>query len=280
MRFNYRLMNVFTCGHERLSGNPLCVFEDAEGLTAQQMQALALQFNLSETSFILPSSTATARARYFTPMYELPFAGHPTLGTAYVVRSLHPTGNVITLELTVGVIPVTVDNDRWELQANAPTSKQPVATRAQLARALGIGASDIGDGALWLNAGTEQLIVPLNSESAARRVKISPDAFHDVTHEGGHAAIYVFADSGNDRLFSRFFFSKSNAIAEDPATGSATANLGGWFLAQAARGPLSKTISQGELVGRPSTLALRIDARQQIFVAGAVVELGRGFIDL
>src|SRR5689334_7347265 len=80
MRF--RIVNVFTVGGDRLSGNPLCVFEDARGLTDDQMQALARQLNLSETTFILPSQTATAHVRIFTPAFEMPFAGHPTLGTA------------------------------------------------------------------------------------------------------------------------------------------------------------------------------------------------------
>jgi predicted PhzF superfamily epimerase YddE/YHI9 len=81
------LVNVFTRGREPLSGNPLCVFEDGRGLDAATMQALARQFNLSETTFILPSETAAARVRIFTPSYEMQFAGHPTLGTAHVCRA-------------------------------------------------------------------------------------------------------------------------------------------------------------------------------------------------
>jgi PhzF family phenazine biosynthesis protein len=84
--YRYRLVNVFAAAP--LEGNPLCVFEDARGLDETTMQALALQFNLSETTFILPSDNATARVRIFTPTFEMPFAGHPTLGTAHVVRSL------------------------------------------------------------------------------------------------------------------------------------------------------------------------------------------------
>jgi PhzF family phenazine biosynthesis protein len=82
MRLSYRLVNVFTQTAGRLTGNPLCVFEDGLGLSDEQMLALALQFNLSETTFILPTDEAHARVRIFTPGYEMPFAGHPTLGTA------------------------------------------------------------------------------------------------------------------------------------------------------------------------------------------------------
>lgn len=84
----YRIVNVFTIGADKFSGNPLCVFEDGRGLTEVTMHALALQFNLSETTFILPSERAMAKVRIFTPAFEMPFAGHPTLGTAHVVRAL------------------------------------------------------------------------------------------------------------------------------------------------------------------------------------------------
>src|SRR5881296_4360072 len=101
----YRLLNVFTLGRDRLSGNPLCVFEDGRGLDSMTMQALARQFNLSETTFIFPSEKASAAVRIFTPNYEMPFAGHPTLGTAHVVRSLTDAGAALTFERKAGVIP-------------------------------------------------------------------------------------------------------------------------------------------------------------------------------
>jgi len=88
MELRYRILNVFTNNGEKLSGNPLAVVEDGSGLEVTQMQALARQFNLSETTFILPSKRAAALVRIFTPAYEMPFAGHPTLGTAHVCRAL------------------------------------------------------------------------------------------------------------------------------------------------------------------------------------------------
>src|ERR1700757_4720473 len=115
--FSYRIVNVFTQGGMPLSGNPLCVFERAQALDEAMMQALALQFNLSETSFILPSARATAAVRIFTPRYEMPFAGHPTLGTAHVCRALGLGGDELTLEMQAGVITVRARADRWTLQA-------------------------------------------------------------------------------------------------------------------------------------------------------------------
>jgi len=280
MRLAFRLVNVFTRDGGRLTGNPLAVFEDGNGLDAATMQALALQFNLSETTFILPSDKADAAVRIFTPDYEMPFAGHPTLGTAHVVRSLKSLANEVTLSLQVGVIPVVADGDRWELGANAATWRQPQSGRAQIARALGLSESDIAEGALWVNAGSEQLIVPLAGADAVRRVKVSAEALGEVTRDGPRAQVYVFADAGDGSLLARFFFTKGGSLAEDPATGSATANLGGWYLARNVPAPLKRTISQGEMAGRPSTLHLRIDAERRVFVAGEVVELGRGTIEL
>src|SRR5712671_6661439 len=91
--FAFRIVNVFA--EERVAGNPLAVFENARGLSDNEMQALALQFNLSETTFILPSDVADARVRIFTPTFEMPFAGHPTLGTAHVVRALGGGGDAL-----------------------------------------------------------------------------------------------------------------------------------------------------------------------------------------
>src|SRR6202521_1231299 len=115
--YAYRIVNVFTQGRAPLSGNPLCVFEQAQTLDAARMQALALQFNLSETTFILPSERASARVRIFTPSYEMPFAGHPTLGTAHVCRALGLGANSLRLEMLAGVVPVDAHGNRWTLTA-------------------------------------------------------------------------------------------------------------------------------------------------------------------
>lgn len=280
MKLSYRLINVFTQNGGRLTGNPLCVFEDGTGLTTEQMQALALQFNLSETTFIIASDKADARVRIFTPSYEMPFAGHPTLGTSHVVRSLKRLQNQVKLELNVGVIPVTAKGNRWELRANVAQSRQPKASRSELAAALGLQEKDMGAPALWVNSGSEQLIVPLASEAAVRGVQISFEALARVTNDGVRAQAYVFAETAKDTLLSRFFFSKEKSLLEDPATGSATANLGGWYLANSALLPLSKVISQGEMAGRPSTLRLRIDTERNVFVEGEVIEIGAGYVEL
>jgi len=280
MRLNYRILNVFARGGERLSGNPLCVFEDGRGLDAATMQALALQFNLSETTFILPSAHADARVRIFTPGYEMPFAGHPTLGTAHVVRELFHRGDELRLEMLAGVIPVHARGDAWEFCANPATTRAPRASASALAEALGLDAADIAAPALWVNSGSEQLIVPLASAEAVRRARVAIAGLRQATADGPRAQVYVFARCDDASVRARFFFTKDESVLEDPATGSATANLGGWLLATGADLPLEVQIAQGEQAGRPSALRLRIGADGRVFVAGEVDELGRGYVEL
>lgn len=277
--YAYRLVNVFTQAHAVLSGNPLCVFERAQSLDTARMQALALQFNLSETTFILPSEHANARVRIFTPSYEMPFAGHPTLGTAHVCRALGLGGDRLTLEVPAGIIPVRASANRWTLQAKAPTWREVEEPRFTLAQVLGLDKEDIAERPLWVNVGTEQLIVPLASEAAVRRVRVRPDLLAQLTSAQGQSMAYVFAPAGLG-LLARFFFPQGTGVIEDPATGSATANLGGWCLAMGRMLPCEFEISQGEFVGRPSSLRLRVDAERQIHVSGEVIELGRGSINL
>jgi trans-2,3-dihydro-3-hydroxyanthranilate isomerase len=276
---SYRIVNVFTQGDDPFSGNPLCVFESGAALDTARMQALALQFNLSETTFILPSERANARVRIFTPNYEMRFAGHPTLGTAHVCRALGLAKDDLTLEMQAGIIPVRASGRRWTLQANAPSWREVPEPRSTLATMLGLDESEIGDRPLWVNAGTEQLVVPLTSEASVRRTKVNGDLLSQLKREEGAKMAYVFAPAAG-RLLARFFFPQGAAVLEDPATGSATANLGGWCLAVGRLLPCEFEISQGEYTGRPSTLFLRVAADRSIFVSGDVIELGRGTVTL
>lgn len=291
----YRLLNVFTRGAELLSGNPLCVFENGAAFDGPTMQALARQFNLSETTFILPSSRGSARVRIFTPSYEMPFAGHPTLGTAHVCRALGLGGNELMLEMTAGVIPVSAEADRWTLKANAPTWREVAESREAIAAMLGLEPRDVGDRPLWVSTGREQLIVPLTREEAVRRARPQPDLLSRFVSEEGGSMAYVFAprstadspsassSAATERrefLLSRFFFPQGPAVLEDPATGSATANLGGWCIAVDRERPCRFEIAQGEQTGRPSILYLDVDADRQVRVSGHVIEIGRGTITL
>src|ERR1700677_2425927 len=277
---SFRIVNVFTQNRGALTGNPLFVFENGAEFDTRVMQALARQFNLSETTFILPSLRADARVRIFTPTYEMPFAGHPTLGSAHVCRALGLGGESLRLEMQAGLIPVHAQGDRWTLTAPTPTWREVEEPRAVLAQALGLNEADIGERPLWVKAGKEQLIVPLASKDAVRRAAPQPEALRRIRSEDGIGMAYVFSLEGSRSALARFFFPQGPAVLEDPATGSATANFGGWCLATQLELPVELQISQGEYVGRPSTLHLQVTAAREILVGGDVIELGRGVVNI
>jgi PhzF family phenazine biosynthesis protein len=276
--YRFRLVNVFA--ETRLGGNPLAVFEDGRGLDDATMQALALQFNLSETTFILPSEQATARVRIFTPSFEMPFAGHPTLGSAHVVRALKNCGDAVTLEMTAGLIPVNASADRWQLSANAPRHRPAAVTRADLAATLGISPADIAGDPLWVDTGSEQLVIPLASADAIDRCQPDPALLARHCRNDSRAMAYVWAENGDGRAKVRFFFPKLGGLCEDPGTGSACANLGGYLLATGRPLPLRWSLDQGEHVGRPCVLSLTVGTDGAIRVGGRVVEIGCGTITL
>jgi trans-2,3-dihydro-3-hydroxyanthranilate isomerase len=280
MAHAFRIVNVFTVDDDRFSGNPLCVFEDARGLTGDQMQALARQMNLSETTFVLPATgTADARVRIFTPGFEMPFAGHPTLGTASVVAAGRAA---VTLEMLAGTVPVTTDGQAWTLRAaKAPVTRPVDATRVELARMLGLPDDAIDDEPLWVNTGVEQLVIPVASADLVRSAKPVPELIerHGFSDTRQEAMAYLVARGPGDWTV-RFFFTSQGAVIEDPATGSACANLGGWMIARDQPRPMTATLRQGDAVGRPSRLGLRVDRDNAIFVTGSVIELGRGSVDV
>ncbi|WP_442782516.1 PhzF family phenazine biosynthesis protein [Collimonas fungivorans] len=283
--YAFRLLNVFA--ESTFGGNQLCVFEDARGMDDATMQALALQFNLSETTFILPSEHATARVRVFTPGYEMRFAGHPTLGTAHVVRDLFNTGDTLSLEFTAGLVPVSAEGDVWTLTApqNGGLKTAPAnLTQAEMAALLGLNEDDLLAAPVWIDTGADQLLVALRSTDAVRRT--SPDSAHlDAWPESSleRKTVYVFAFDPDrpGRVLSRYFFSKQGGgVAEDPGTGSACANLGGWLVVNGHALPAQYEIEQGEAVQRPCLLRLKVSADRAIQVGGKVIEIGRGRISL
>jgi PhzF family phenazine biosynthesis protein len=281
----FRIVNVFTQGAAPFTGNALCVFENGGSLSDQEMQALARQFNLSETTFVLPSTRAAARVRIFTPDYEMPFAGHPTLGSAHVCRALNLGGDSYVLETTAGLVPVQAQGDRWTLKALSATWRELEVSRNELAEALGVEARDIGERPLWVKAGKEQLVVPLTSTDAVRRAAPVPAKLKNIRNDEEQSMAYVFCRGGPDSkdsgaALARFFFPAGGAILEDPATGSATANFGGWCLAMQQPLPVKLKISQGEMAGRPSWLYLEVTPEREILVGGDVVEIGGGTINL
>jgi len=282
--YAFRLLNVFA--ESTFGGNPLCVFEDARGMDDATMQALAVQFNLSETTFVLPSDRAHARVRIFTPGYEMAFAGHPTLGTAHVVRDLLDAGDDLALEFKAGVVNVNARDDVWTFTAphvGMPKTAPCELSDARTAALLGLAPDDLLAPPIWVDTGADQLLVALKDADAVRRAR--PDsACLDIwpTSSLGRKTAYVFAFDAErpGTVVSRYFFVKQGGISEDPGTGSACANLGGWLLAANRDLPAAFQVEQGEAVGRPCLLRLSVSAKGEIGVGGRVIELGRGVINV
>jgi trans-2,3-dihydro-3-hydroxyanthranilate isomerase len=185
----------------------------------------------------------------------------------------------VTLEMKAGIVPVTSARDTWTLRAAKQPVTRPVdATRAELARMVSLPDDAVCDEPLWVNTGSEQLVIPIRSGDLVRAARPVVELItkHGYTDARSEAMAYLWAPDGT----VRFFFTQHGAVIEDPATGSACANLGGWFVARGHELPVEMTLRQGDAVARPSQLGLRVDADRAIHVTGSVVELGSGTLDL
>ena len=281
MDLTFELLNVFGIEGDPFSGNPLCVFTEAAQVSDGDMQAWARQFNLSETTFLTEHDVAgEAKVRIFTPRHEMPFAGHPSLGTADVVAGLVGAGcDRVHLTMPAGRVPLERVEGGWRLRA-LPSTTRPAGMRVDdIAAALGIEEHVVvGPDASWVDSGVEQLLVRLDSVAAVRAC--APDAalVSRVLGPARHGAdVFVWAWTGPMTVEARFFFTQDASLVEDPATGSAGANLGGWLAQRGAR-DISVDVSQGAGVGRPSRLRLEIDSDGAVHVGGRVDRVGAGTV--
>ncbi|MFT3709796.1 MAG: PhzF family phenazine biosynthesis protein [Archangium sp.] len=277
-RVDFQVVNVFA--ETRFGGNQLAVIEDASKLHESELMAICQQFNLSETTFIFPARNGgAARVRIMSPDGEMSFAGHPTLGTAWVVRGLKRAGENFSLELNVGPIPVRAEGDVWELKANAGTSRA-APNNASLAQMLKVQEHALLPGAKWMNTGSEQLLIPMRDPQALAAVKPDLDGLRVYgSNKDGRANVSLFVIHGSS-VTSRYFWVNHSEIREDPGTGSACANLGAWMLERGTKGPATWRVEQGHATGRVNHLRLRIDEQNGVYVAGRVIPVMRGTLEL
>lgn len=285
------IVDVFT--ERRFGGNQLAVVLDADDLSTEAMQQIALETNFSETTFVTSRELGPSGypVRIFTPGQELPFAGHPTLGTAWVIRRHVAESEPASVALSLGVGRVPVTFERASDGAEAvwftapPIEFGPSCAPDRMASALGLTADDIDRRApvQQLSAGIVVVIVPVRSKAALDRCRLDVDRFASLAAEGFRPFVYVFCAEpempGND-MAARFFF-EANGIREDPATGSATACLGRYLLVHGflGAGDVNVRIEQGAAVGRPSLLMLQAseqDGLPVIRVGGGVVPVMDG----
>jgi trans-2,3-dihydro-3-hydroxyanthranilate isomerase len=299
MRLPFYTLDVFT--DRAFGGNPLGVFPDAAHLPTDLMQRIAGEMNLSETVFLGPPETpqGTARVRIFTPKVEIPFAGHPTVGTALFLAGrlgpsrAHAGETRVLLEENVGLVPVDV---RFEdgrpvfarLTTAQPSEHRPARhTPAELAAMVGLEAADVcpdGFPAEMVSCGLPYYIVPVRSVDAVRRAVLDLGLWR--TMLGGtwahHVYLVAMEAEGEEADVRVRMFAPGSGVAEDPATGSAAAALGGYLAALSGRehGTLSWVAEQGLEVGRPSLLDIEADRARgvttAIRVGGRAVEVLEG----
>ena len=291
--FHYCTCDVFT---DRLfGGNPLAVLTDARGLDAATMQAVAREFNYSETVFVLPPADArhSARLRIFTPGGELPFAGHPTVGTAFVLATVGaaPAAGEVVFEEGVGPVRVTIERHAGAVTACTLTAAQlPVRgavlpARAELAAMLGLDPADLAANAETWSCGVPFAVVPLASVDALARARLNMDHWERLLagHEG--RKMYPVAQTGDDSWRVRMF-APSLGVAEDAATGSAAAAFAGWLVTRqpVPDGTRRWRIQQGEAIGRPSEISLEAEvlngAPAAVRVGGRCVMVSEGELRL
>jgi len=283
MELPFELVNVFALPDQPWTGNALAVFTECSGLDDETMRAIARQMNLAEVTFVEPASEpqVSANVRIFTTTVEMPFAGHPTLGTAHVVHAMQGgIAHEVTLKMRAGLVVVSrVGQSTWQFRTAKHASWKPLASGNEgIARVLGLAVSEIHDAPMWVNTGTEQLIVPLRDAESVRRVMVHPTLMGDLAYSevAGEAVVYVIGPRADGDLEARFFTLSGGSVLEDAATGSACANYGGYLALRGLNGPVDAVVHQGTHVGRPSRLGLRVAAADEIWVRGVVHEVGRG----
>ena len=291
-RLSFVQLDVFST--QPLEGNQLAVFSDGSGLSDAQMQAIAREMNLSETTFVLPRDAATeaehgVRVRIFTVQEELPFAGHPTLGTAFVLRGSTRRAEV-ALDLNVGKIAVRFEEKTGEPAFGEMTQKDPefgvTHDHDAVARAAGLRAGDI-DSSLpiqTISTGVPFTIVPLRGLDAMRELSVNLKSSAEYLERSGGKFIYFVSRETVDptaRLHARMIFYNG----EDPATGSAAGCAAAWMVAHGvARREERVLIEQGMEMHRPSCIFVRAaregDRVVNVRVGGNAVEILRGEIFL
>lgn len=292
-RYSFVTLDVFTA--MRLEGNQLAVFTDARGLSDAEMQALALEMNLSETTFILPRDQATeqergVRVRIFTTDEELPFAGHPTLGTAMVLHSNgHDSGQTVNLDLNVGKIPVQFTM-RDGLPFGQMTQRDPQFgqrhTREDVARAAGISVSDIADDVpcQTVSTGNAFLMAPVKSLEVLQRLAPAWPQMNDYLKKTDAKFFYFIsrqAVNPEAMLQTRMIFYRG----EDPATGSAAGPCAAWAVQYRVIAPEQQAlIEQGVEIKRRSRIYVMAGKEDykvvNIRVGGHAVEVARGELSL
>jgi trans-2,3-dihydro-3-hydroxyanthranilate isomerase len=284
MRVPFLLVDVFT--DRPLAGNQLCVVPDAAGLDGAAMQAIAAEIGFSESTFVLEASGDRYRMRIFTPEREMPFAGHPTLGTAFALASLGRITSPATQVAPAGEFHVKVDVEAGtgSMEQHAPEFGPELDDLERVAGAVGLEPADLDPAKppQPLSTGLRHLLVPARTPEAVARAEMRPREVASLVNETHSDCLYLFAvtpEGAKARLFAPGVVQR-----EDPATGSAAGPCG-CYMAARRLGPMpgSMVIRQGEEAGRPSTIEVTVEPdgdSWSVSVGGGVRIVGSGEFDV
>ncbi len=289
--YDYCTADVFT--DHVFGGNPLAVLLDARGIDDRAMQAIAREFNYSETTFVLPPSDpgCTARVRIFTPGGELPFAGHPTVGTAFILASLGRIASGVTdivFEEAIGPVPVRIDRDGAGrvscctlTAAQQPEFLAAIDDLGAMAAMLGLDAAAVSSTPEVWSCGVPFLVVPLAHVAALAKARLDLECWRNMLAGAVTQKVYLIARAG-DASWRVRMFAPGLGVAEDPATGSAAASLAGWLARHVTTrdGSHRWQILQGQEIGRPSEITLEYEqlgaVARTVRVGGSAVLVARG----
>ncbi len=289
MQRRYRTVDVFT--DQPFGGNPLAVVLDAEGLDTAAMQAVAREFNYSETSFVLPprDPAHTAHVRIFTPGIELPFAGHPNVGTAFVLALEGDPAARMLFEEAAGIVPVDVLHEDGapvgaELTAPQPLQRLGTVVPEAIAECLSLAPADIVGQPVAASMGVAFVLAEVASYDALRRAQCDVAAFaRHFPQAGAHELYFYCPDGGGGFDLHARMFSPLDGIGEDPATGSAAVTLAALLAESGPDGEARLRVEQGRNMGRPSTLVTRVvksgGVVRSAHVGGRCVPVMRGTLD-
>lgn len=312
-RYRFYQADVFT--DRVFTGNALAIYPEADGLSGEEMQRIAAEMNLSETAFVLPPTEVQAllRLRIFTPVTELPLAGHPVVGTIFVLASRGEYGlgaalsevgdgvHRIHQECGAGVLPVDIRVRGGEVEQVVMTQAPPrffgeFGDRAALAACLGLGEDDLlpgGTPAQVVSTAMPQLMVPVRSLRSLERIELDAGAARSLLNreEIGSDCLMVFSTECVHRESAAHarMFAPGLGVVEDPATGSAAGALGAWLVRHRRvvsndSGPVRLVIEQGYEMGRPSTIHVEVEhddgAPSEVRVGGQAVFVAEGSLSL
>ena len=295
----FETLDVFA--EQRFGGNPLAVIADARELSAGEMQGIAREFNYSESTFVLPPERAanTARVRIFTPTSEIPFAGHPNVGTAYALARAgsvfgKSTGETMRFEEGAGLVEINVQRRGSVVQGARIRAPQEIevgeeVSPATVAACVSLRADEVVTARhqpVVASVGLPFVFAELKSLDALQRAAPNIDAFNEASrkhpNERLRFSLHLYVRTGEHTVRARMFAPLSN-VFEDPATGSAAAALGGLFSSLARNGALELAIEQGVEMGRPSFIGVSVatqGGKRSIYVSGKCVPVMRGTIEI